>query len=493
MSSDTPDPKTQRPADQGSRKSQGPQQTSGQSWPGAAPGPAPPQGAAQIGLDPQIVILQQAPPTPVDTAARLSAKARLTVAFPPCSDELLALIKSTDADDISRFFNEYFKFLRHQILGQYYSPPQEIPANLKELADDLGGVLDPSLLACLDDGIIFTAQSGQAQQVQTHREWPTDCCICNPCVTLDGNRNRLTTTSFTDPRIRRLFVGDLLWLFYFDRMGIFQILGAILDAYASSGRLPISNGSIDVTLVKDDVVALVLEVMVRQTKTGLSSTVRDRAGAYRTCLGWVSDGGRKLNLDTEVNNVFSGHFHKFIYHALEFYKDRRLAVAIQGAAAPVQTPSVATLITIRDTLDVLKKRFEPFAYGRNYYNTLSGIIWTIAGMAVIRELRTTLGIAPALGDAHEFIPAAYDLLVLKRSVSYGEANRFDQHRLCAENGRDLLLDIEVVNFTDILPRGELENWLVQVEGKVEAYRTAYRTLTGVDLGANANPTVNQAV
>jgi hypothetical protein len=493
MSSDTPDPKTQNQADHGSRKSQGPQQSPGQSGSGAAQGSAPPRGPAQVGFDPQIVILQQAPAPPVDTAARLGAKARLTVAFPPCSDELLALIRSTDVDDISRFFNEYFKFLRHQVLGQYYSPPQEIPANLKELAADLDDVLDRNLLDCLDTGPLFDNPSAQPRQVQVHREWPSECCICNPCVTLEGSRNRLPSATFTDPRIRRLFIGDLLWLFYFDRMGVFQILGAILDAYASSGRLPISNGSIDITLVKDDVVALVLEVMVRQTKTGLSSTVRDRAGAYRTCLGWVSDGGRKLNLDTEVNSVFSGQFHKFIYHALEFYKDRRLAVAIQGAAAPVQTPSVATLITIRDTLDVLKKRFEPFAYGRNYYNTLSGIVWAVAGMAVIRELRTTLGIAPAHGEAHEFISAAYDLLVLKRPVSYSEMNRFDQHRLCAENGRDLLLDIEVVDFTNILPRGELENWLVQVEGKVEAYRTAYRTLTGVDLGASANPTVSQVV
>lgn len=489
MSSDTPDPKTQKPSDQGSRKGQGSQQSAGQYGSGSAQGPAPPQGPTKIGFDPQVVILQQAAPTSIDTAARLSAKARLTVAFPPCSDELLALIRSSDTDDITRFFNEYFKFLRHQILGQYYSPPQELPQNLRELADDLDDVLDPNLLACLDPPIIFQ----KSEQYPTRRHWPTECCICSPCVTLDGSRNRLAAPSFVDPRIRRLFIGDLLWLFYFERMGIFQILGAILDAFASSGRLPISNGSIDITLVKDDVIALVLEVMVRQTKTGLSSTVRDRAGAYRTCLGWVSVGGRKLNLDTEVNSLFSGQFHKFIYNALEFYKDRRLAVAIQGAAAPVQTPSVATLITIRDTLDVLKKRFEPFAYGRNYYNTLSGIVWAVGAMAVIRELRTTLGIAPAHGDAHEFIPAAYDLLVMKRAVTYGEMNRFDQHRLCAENGRDLLLDIEVIDFTDILPRGQLENWLVQVEGKVEAYRTAYRSLTGVDLAASANPTVSQAV
>ena len=64
-------------------------------------------------------------------------------------------------------------------------------------------------------------------------------------MTLDGNRNRMTGNSFGSPRIRRLFVGDLVWLFFFERMGIFRILGVILDDFATRGRLPISNGSLE--------------------------------------------------------------------------------------------------------------------------------------------------------------------------------------------------------------------------------------------------------
>jgi hypothetical protein len=274
-------------------------------------------------------------------------------------------------------------------------------------------------------------------------------------------------------------------------MGVFQILGTILDSFACNGRLPISNGSINETGLRDDIAAIVLEVMVRQTKTGMSSTVRDRGCAYRTCLGWTSDQGRKLGLNTEINTGFSNLFHKFIFNALEFYKDKRLAVAIRGTAATVAPPSVATLITISDTVDVLKKRFEPFAYGRNYYNTLSGILWVIAGMSIIRELTTTLGIAPAYGSPHEYIPAAYDLLVMKRQATYGEMNRYDLHRQCAQNGRNILLDLEVINHLLKEPGQELENWLTQVEGKIEGYRTAYRTLTGVDLGASTTPAIEQ--
>jgi len=431
-------------------------------------------------------MFQPAIPQPVPTRERLRgvpnsgapSSARVgpvSVAFPPCADELLALATwhKSPPDDVNQYFNEYFKFGQHQILVKG--------------KEDLRTYLPGGLLDCMNPapppGTIFSASS----------DWPSDCCFCAPCVTLDGERPQLPPSAppLAPPGVRRVFAGDVMWLHYVDRLGVFQILGAILDAYAYSGRLPISNGSLDEPDLKYDIIALVLEAMVRQMKTGLANTTRDREGLFRTTLGWSSQAGRKLGLDTVVNTGFNSLFHKLIYHALEFYKDKRLAFAIRGVAADQPPPSAATLITLRDTIDVLKKRFEAFSYGRNYYNTLSGIVWAIAAMSVIRELRTTLGIPPAFNTPDEYIPAAYDLLVLKRSVTQGETNRYLVHRECAQNGRDILLDLEVINHTDAAFGGELDRWLQQIEGKVEGYRTAYRTLTGVDLGASATPTIEQ--
>ena len=430
------------------------------------------------------ITLSQAPPRVIDTTALLKQKNAVTVAFPPCAEELLGLIRTTgitpDAkDEITKYFDEYFKFgVRHVIIA----------GNLRE-------ELDSGLLKCTE-GPIVGVRGAQRTAIVNNQDvgWPSECCLCSPCVRLDGYRNELPSSNPPppDPGIRRLFIGDLVWLFYFERMGIFQILGAILDAYASNGRLPISNGSLDAG-IKDDIVALVLEVMTRQTKMGMSSTVRDRAGAYRTSLGWVSETGRRLSLDTEINTSFNSLFHKFVFNALEFFKDKRLAVAIRGTAAPIAPPSVATLITISDTMELLKKRFEAFSYGRNYYNTLSGIVWAIAGMSVIRELRTTIGIPPAFEAPDEFIPAAYDILIAKRPITQGDSNRYIVHRECAKNARDILLDLEVINHKQNNPGGELELWLTQIEAKIEAYRTAYRTLTGIDLGVSANPTIEQQV
>jgi hypothetical protein len=298
-------------------------------------------------------------------------------------------------------------------------------------------------------------------------------------VRLAGNRNQLNVT---DPPIQRLFIGDVVWLFWLgERLGIFQILGAILDAYATNGKIPISSGSID-SGVRDDAIAIVLEVIVRQMSQGLGSRARERSSLFRTSIGWDSPLGKKMQLDTQVNTGFNAQFHKLIHGALDWYRDLRLAETIRGAAFQATT-STSTLVTIKETIDMLKKRFEAWEYGRNMNNTLSGIVWTIAGMSLIRELRTTLGIPPAYDQPHEYIPAAYDLLVAKRPITSGEANRYDLHRRLAVNGRDILLDLEVIDHNDTAISGELDSWLRQVESKIEEYRTAYRALTGVDLGS----------
>ena len=226
-------------------------------------------------------------------------------------------------------------------------------------------------------------------------------------------------------------------------MGIFKILGVILDDFATRGQYPISDGDLEDATIKDDVVALVLEAMCRQTKMGLSSTVRDRDATYRRCLGWTSDVGRPLGIPAQVNKGMSQTFHQFIHSVIRFNEAKRLAAAIQGINVAAK-PSVATLVEIADTITQLKQRLEVLHYGRNYYNTLAGIVWAIAGLAVIRDLRTTLGIPPAYEAPHEYIPAAYDKLVLGGSVTPTTINRFEVHKDCAEFGRNLLLDIEVL-------------------------------------------------
>lgn len=423
----------------------------------------------------------------------------ITVAFPTCTDIMLALINTSNSDEVTGFFKNYFKFCDHRIVAD---------------TADLGIVLDQKLTdctgkwfagvpaSCSDGGVEVAGASGSAVAATSAAaastgflpEWPPLWCLPPTCVELSGDRHLYRDVTVpSGSKLRRLFIADVIWLFYFERLGIFQILARILDDYAYIGNLPVSNGSLD-TGSEDDVVALVLEAMVRQSEAGTSSKTRDRNSLYERAAGWTSHSGRQLKplrQSTRGNQEFSKYFHEFLAKALRFYRDKGLAVAIRSSASPDAQPSTETLTGISVALGELKKTFERFHYGRNYNNTLSGIVWVIAGMALIEKLREDLGIPRAYGSPHEFIPAAYNMLVLEDKNAPLKTSDYENNKICAETGRDILLDIEMVNHDDRMVGGELDLWLNLIEEKVQAYRTAYQSLTGTDLGATGTPVIEQ--
>jgi hypothetical protein len=403
--------------------------------------------------------------------AALAAQTRQLVAFPPCSDLILSTINSAtlkpernDQNSISGIFQEYFSFVR-----------APLPTDT--------GRLDPQLQECLRG---------------TKEQWPAGC-LPNGCISLCGNRNwRATrggspieavntdTLPCSDPgstRYKRLHPADVLWVYFMgERLGLFRILGVILDDFATKGRYPIRTERQEV---------LILEALVRQTKIGLSSTVRDRDSSYRRCLGWTSAPGRKLGSQAQVNTAFSQEFHNFIRLALGYYNEKRLATAIRDSST--SRVSTATLISIRQTLELLQDAFRPFEYGRNAHHTLAALVYAIGTLGLVQAIRDDLGIPTAYDQPEEFIPAAYDILVARQPITGGETNRYTAHYEAATFGRDLLLDIDVLKVRDTKPEGDLETWLQTVEGHVEGYRTAYRTLTGADLGASTTPPIEQQV
>src|SRR5436190_4390195 len=73
----------------------------------------------------------------IDTGLLLSNFGRVTVAFPPCSAEMLALIRikgNANKDDIDGYFEEYFKFGgKHPIISS--SALGELDENLSKCSD----------------------------------------------------------------------------------------------------------------------------------------------------------------------------------------------------------------------------------------------------------------------------------------------------------------------------------------------------------------------
>lgn len=269
-----------------------------------------------------------------------------------------------------------------------------------------------------------------------------------------------------------LTVGSVLWLYYYERMGIFKILGVLMDDYNYKGKFTISgsrkneNGSA-ITY------SALMDMICTLHRLGMSSNLRDRICTYQRSLGVSIE--NSLGIESERNQGFMQNFNKLIENMLEYYKSKQLAVAINTGNQP--RSSVSTQTSILDTMQLLKQQFEPFQYGRNAINTFLGIATVQATICLINMLRTEIGIPAQYEKPEEFIPAAYRILIEKRGItSLNETNRFIIYDNCASYGLRLLTDIETADINQLTTIGigaTLDLWLDDVEGWVEGYRNAY--------------------
>jgi hypothetical protein len=389
--------------------------------------------------------------------------------MPHCADMLLSLVglnpaaPPADKPDSLRMFEGYFRFAHAPVFPpgkfDFRTPPNQLhPDLLNCLSPYDNNPQGGPILKAKGDAMATTGGYGAC--------FPSKHCRPSPCLSLAGNRHGGERFA-----LQRLLIADAVWLFYMERMGTFQILGALLDDYASQGKLPISSHTLP---------AFVMEEMIASIQQGSGSQQSHRARAVRRSVGWTTPGWRERNYESSVNNSFSQLLHKLIPSVLAFYRDKRLAVAIQGASAG--TPSMATITEIGETIKLLKLSFAPFDYGRVYSDVLSGIVWIIATHALVDELRDDIGIPRDFTRPDQFIPAAYDMLVSKQPMTNTDVNRYTVHRTLADQGRRIVLDVQGLPSDPSPP--QLQEWLNDpfTEATFEAYRAAYRNVTGTDLG-----------
>ncbi len=274
-----------------------------------------------------------------------------------------------------------------------------------------------------------------------------------------------------------LTVGAVIWLYFYERMGIFKILGALLDDYNYKGKYTISGRRKD-DKGNDIKYSVLMDMISTLHRVGISSNIRDRICLYQRVLGVSIE--NKLGVESERNAGFMSTFNRLIEYQLEYYKTKQLAQAIQAQAqAGTIQPrsSVATQTSIRDTINVMQQHFEPLQYGRNQINTFIGIATVHATLCLVNMLKSEIGVPAQYERPEEFIPAAYDILVgAKQSRTINESNRFIIYDNCASYGYRLLTDIETIDINQlstVSSGSPLDTWLNDVEGLVEGYRNAY--------------------
>lgn len=271
-----------------------------------------------------------------------------------------------------------------------------------------------------------------------------------------------------------LSFGSVVWLYYYERMGIFKILGTLMDDYNYRGKYPISNAVTNSGFA--NTYSTLMENISLLYRMGISSNLRDRICLYQRTLG--VDLESNLDVKSERNEGFMRTFNRLIDYMLEYYKAKQLAQAIQSSTATSNgiRSSVATQTSIRDTMQVLQQQFEAFEYGRNPINTFFGIATVYTTLCLLRLIKDEIGIPRQYERPEEFVPAAFEILVMGRPVTPSESNRFIIYDNCATYGYRLLNDLELINlnlFTTAAQNSPLDQWLDDVEGLVEGYRNAY--------------------
>jgi hypothetical protein len=262
----------------------------------------------------------------------------------------------------------------------------------------------------------------------------------------------------------QLGMGSVIWLYYYEKMGIFKILGALLDDYNYKGKYTIK--------IKQDY-AVLIEHVSTLYRMGIASNLRDRVTLYEKSLGLTVD--NNYGMVTTQNESFMKTFDGILKQALEHYSYRRLDNAI-GSATGAARSSVATLTTIKDSLENLKSQFQPFYYGRNTINTFLGIATVYATICLVRLIKSDIGISSQFKKPQDFIPAAYDILVMGKPAVNTDSNRFIIYDNCASYGYRLLTDFEFVDTLQFNPSSNtndpLNLWINNIEPWVEGYKKA---------------------
>jgi hypothetical protein len=261
----------------------------------------------------------------------------------------------------------------------------------------------------------------------------------------------------------QLGMGSVIWLYYYEKMGIFKILGALLDDYNYRGKYSIKI---------NEPYYVLLEHISSLYRMGIASNLRDRVTLYEKSMGLSVD--NNYGMATTQNESFMKTFDGILKQALEHYAYRRLDNAL-GSSAGVKS-SVATLTTIKDSLENLKSQFKPFYYGRNTINTFLGIATVYATICLVRLIKSDIGISNQFDKPQDFIPAAYDILVMGKPAVNTDSNRFIIYDNCASYGYRLLTDFELVD-TSLFNPGSggtdpLNIWIDDIEPWVEGYKKA---------------------
>jgi hypothetical protein len=415
-------------------------------------------------------------------------------------NEMLKQVLQKDAQFITDGLAEPYRNAAGEVLPNYYNPNLNL-ALVRGICN-VGGLTNLTKTAAAEADAKKAKATGDKStsgQTSTSSVFDNDSCFENDNDDLlalpaflydrtpkvikfkkeDGTPDTLDALLKLDTQLN---FGAVLWLYYYERMGVFEILKALMNDYNYAGKYPISGKSENITTDVTLQYTALMDTVSTLYRLGIGSNLLDRKTLYQRVLGVTFKSQTEKESSpviSEKNDGFMRNFNKLISYTIDFYRDKQLAQAIRDTNTQTVRSSVATQTAIRDTILVLQKNFEVFEYGRNRINTFTAIATVFATICLLRMIKDEIGVPRQYNEPHEFISAAYDILVSKTPVTQSESNRFTIFDNCASYGYRLLTDIELIepeSLNTVAIGSVLDAWLNDIEGNVEGYNNAVKSI-----------------
>jgi hypothetical protein len=300
-----------------------------------------------------------------------------------------------------------------------------------------------------------------------------NCCIPCSYLWLQGDRAIKGLDGNSPKRIQNILYADAFWSWFIERMDIDKITGKILSDLEFGGKFAVQYNT-DVGIIS--------QIMINEINKGMSSRKRQRTAISLKTIGLriESNYSGLMVSDIQINPGMTIAL-QLIAKIENFYNYRRVVQTIEAIAGKKE--SQQTIASIRTSIELLRKSSEKFDYGTNAHNTLTSIVWKLAGFWLVLATSRQTGVSQQT-RFEDIIDTARNTLLLNKIGTPSDKSKTKIYLDCANDLTDFILSVlsrDEDYWKVETPDDNLKIFLDIMEPTVERFIASFKEATGIDL------------
>jgi len=307
--------------------------------------------------------------------------------------------------------------------------------------------------------------------VRSDGEW-WRCCLPCSILRMIGNRGINTLDETSTKKIQTILYADTFWSWFVERTDIDKISGKILGDLEFGGRFPVGYNQLT---------GYISQVMINEINKGMSSRRRQRTAVSLKMVGLRIDGsyaGLKLS-DMQISQGMTIAL-QLVAKIEDFYNYRRVVQTIEAVAGKKE--SQQSLGSIRTSIELLRRSSEKFRYGTSAHNTVSSIVWKLAGFWLVLATSKETGVSQQT-RFEDIVDTARNTILSNKIGTTSEKSKTKIYLDCANDLTDIILCFLSKDDTywKTSSPDNLKIFLDIMEPVIEHFIASFKEATGIDL------------